>query len=190
MLRTSILGIVAAALVAGGCGSEPQRPPDVGTPGPPGELAALDLPQQGVKLVVPSAWKATPGVADGSLLATYTSGRATIAVWRYPRTEPLPRTKADLEATRDSLIAATKARDPQFSVSSSRILRGSSRRGVELIGTGTNSGFPRRVRSLHLFGGGSEVVLDQYTTPDAFGAVDGDVFRDVAASLRVTDPSA
>lgn len=190
MLRASILGIVAAALVVSGCGSDPQRPPDVGTPGPPGALTALDLPQQGVKLQVPGAWKSEPAPAGGPLLATYTSGRATIAVWRYPRTEPLPKTKSDLEATRDSLVAAVKARDPQYTVNSTRILRGSSRRGVEIIGTGTNSGFPRRARSLHLFGGGAEVVLDQYTTPDFFAQIDGDVFRDVASSLRVTAPTA
>ena len=190
MLRPSLLAVLAAALVAGGCGSDPQRPPDVGTPGPPGPLTELEIPEQGVKLKVPSAWKLERGTAEGQPLATLTSGRATIAVWRYPRTEPLPRTTKDLEATKDSLIAAVKARDPQFSVSSSRILRGQTRRGVEVIGTGTNEGFPRSARSLHLFGEGAEVVVDQYATPEQFSTLDGDVFRDVANSLRLSVPSA
>lgn len=186
MLRSSILGVLAAALLAAGCGSEPQQAPDVGTPGPPGALIELTFGSQGVRLQVPSAWKLEPNTSgDGPLLATLTSGRATIAIWRYPRTEPLPRTTQDLEATKDSLIAAVKTRDPGYAVTSSRILRGQTRRGVELIGTGKNSGFERRGRSLHLFGGGAEVVLDQYATPEQFPAVDGDVFRAVAQSLRV-----
>lgn len=185
MLRASILGVLAAALLTAGCGSEPQEPPDVGIPGPPGALIELDFAEQGVRLQVPSAWKLERGTEEGPLLATLTSGRATIAVWRYPRTEPLPRTTKDLEATKDSLIAAVKTRDPEYAVTSSRILRGQTRRGVELIGTGKNSGFERRGRSLHLFGGGAEVVLDQYATPEQFPAVDGDVFRSVAQSLRV-----
>lgn len=180
-----MLGVLAAALCAAGCGSAPQDPPDVGTPGPPGPLTELNFAEQGVRLRVPGAWKLTRGPADGPLLATLTSGRATIALWRYPRTEPLPRTTKDLEATKDALIAAVKTRDPEYGVTSSRILRGQSRRGVELIGTGRNAGFERRGRSLHLFGGGAEVVLDQYATPKQFPAVDADVFRAVAQSLRV-----
>lgn len=187
MLRTTVLGILAAAMLAAGCGSEPQSPPDVGTPGPPGPLLPLTL-SQGVVLDIPGAWKLEQGQPEGPLLTTLTSGRATIAVWYYPRTEPLPRTRSDLEATRDSLVAAIKTRDPEFSVTSTRILRDASRRGVEVIGTGTNSGFPRRTRSLHLFGAGAEVVLDMYATPDQFAAVDGDVFRDVGRSLRVRTP--
>jgi hypothetical protein len=183
--RAPILSVLAVTLVWAGCGSEPQQPPDVGTPGPPGALLELAFAEQGVRLDVPSAWKLERGTGDGPLLATLTSGRATIAIWRYPRTEPLPRTTKDLEATKDSLIAAVKTRDPGFAVTSSRILRGQTRRGVELIGTGENSGFDRRARSLHLFGGGAEVVLDQYATPAQFATVDGDVFRAVAQSLRV-----
>lgn len=186
MLRAPILGVLAAALLAAGCGSEPQPPPDVGTPGPPGPLTELDFAEQGVRLQVPSAWKLERGAPDGPLLAKLTSGRATIAVWRYARTEPLPRTKNDLEATKDSLVAAVKTRDPEYAVTSTRILQGQTRRGVELIGTGKNSGFERRARSLHLFGDGAEVVLDQYATPEQFATVDGGVFRAVAQSLRVS----
>jgi hypothetical protein len=185
VLRASTLGVLAAALLAAGCGSEPQEPPDVGTPGPPGALTELEFDEEGVRLQVPSAWKLQRGPEEGPLLATLTSGRATIAVWRYPRTEPLPRTTKDLEATKDSLIAAVTTRDPEYAVTASRILRGQTRRGVELIGTGTNSGFERRARSLHLFGGGAEVVLDQYATAEEFPSLDADVFRVVAQSLRV-----
>ncbi len=188
MLRASLLGTLAAAFLALGCGSEPQRPPDVGTPGPPGPLLPLTL-SQGVSLDIPGAWKLEQGQPEGPLLVKLTSGRATIAVWYYPRTEPLPRTRTDLEATRDSLVAAIKTRDPEYSVTSTRILRDASRRGVEVIGTGTNSGFPRRARSLHLFGAGAEIVLELYATPDQFATVDGDVFRDVARSLRVRTPT-
>lgn len=188
MVTARILAVLAAALVGAGCGSEPQRPPDVGTPQPPGQFVEFTAPAQGVRMLVPGAWTIEQGT-DGVLVAKLTSGRATIAVWRYPRTEPLPRTRSDLEATRDSLVAAVKARDPAFTVTSTRIIRTSTRRGVEIIGTGTNSGFPRRVRSLHLFRADAEIVLDQYATPEQFATVDDDVFRDVERSLRVTRPS-
>lgn len=189
MLRTSVLGIVAAALLAAGCGSDPQRPPDVGAAGPPGPLLPFSSATQGILLDIPGAWKLEQGPPEGPLVVQMTSGRATIAVWRYPRSEPLPRTRTDLEATSDSLVAAIKTRDPEYAVTSTRILRDASRRGVEVIGTGTNSGFPRRMRSLHLFGAGAEVVLDMYTTPEQFATVDGDVFREVARSLRIRTPT-
>lgn len=189
MPRALILALVAAALVATGCGSDPQPVPDVGTPQPPGAFVEYTNAGQGIRLRIPGAWTVEQGPEGGQLVVTLTSGRATIAVWRYPRSEPLPTTQSDLQATRDSLIAAVKTRDPAFTVESSRILRTSTRRGVELVGTGTNSGFPRRVRSLHLYRAGSEVVLDQYATPEQFPTVDDGVFVDVARSLRVTTPS-
>lgn len=187
--RALAAGLAAAVLLAG-CGSDPQSPPDVGAAGPPGRLVALELPDQGVTVRVPSAWEREEVAPGGPLLAKLTSGRSTIALWRYPRTEPLPRTKADLEATRDSLVAAVLAREPTFSVTSTRVLRGTKRRGVEIIGAGPNQGSERRTRSLHLLGEGGEVVLDQYAPSEQFATVDGDVFRTVAASLRITGPPA
>ncbi len=40
------------------------------------------------------------------------SGRATVAVWRYPRTEPLPRSAEDLRRARRTLLAAAQAARP------------------------------------------------------------------------------
>ena len=90
--------------------AEPTTPVDAGAPKKPGPLKNVELPAAGIKLRLPSAWTRLDGPPEGPLVATLTSGRATIAIWRYPRVERLPRTNRDLRAQ----VAAGRFRAQPF----------------------------------------------------------------------------
>src|SRR5258705_13917312 len=105
------LPLLACVLVAG-CGNEQAKPPDVAAPVRPSGATQVAFDAQGVRFAVPGGWHVQPGQAP--LVATVQSGTAQIALWRYPRTEPLPRTGAQLTQARDLLIHAAKARARPF----------------------------------------------------------------------------
>ena len=158
-LRGAVLALlVAAPVIAAGCGSGPTPQPSVARP-------ALDPTSQPTALAgggvidLPATWKITTPADGGPLIALATSGQGFIAVWRYARTEPLPVTRADLRNTRRSLRNAVLARDPQFKLYAA-ILRPGPPPAVEIIGTGRLAGAPRAIRSLHVYSAGSETVVD------------------------------
>jgi hypothetical protein len=88
MRRLTPIAILLA--LAAGCGEDRTDPPDVTTPVTPAGTAAASYPDQGVTFAAPGGWRVRPG--QPPLVATVQSGTATIAIWRYPRSERLPRT--------------------------------------------------------------------------------------------------
>ncbi|MGE4426953.1 MAG: hypothetical protein AB7G37_10925, partial [Solirubrobacteraceae bacterium] len=117
--------------------------------------------------------------------ATMTSGPAVLAVWIYPRGRRGPRTTDELRAARDRLVTASKARDATFRVTASAATRYDKLPAVELRGTATILDRPRTVRSVHIFAGGREIVLDAYAPARDFRRIDKAVFRPVMRSLKV-----
>ncbi len=186
--RRTTIAIAAAASAAtlAGCGNEQTPPPDIGRiPAPAGFRDAKYL-EQGVSLRAPTNWRISDG--DAPQVATVAVGDAQIAVWRYPRTEPLPETRDQLKAARKALVAQVEARDETFRLTSSRIVVKEGLRGVELIGSVTNQGQARRVRSLHAYGHGAEVVVDAFAPPKVFQRVDEETFGPVTRSLKLRKP--
>jgi hypothetical protein len=113
------------------------------------------------------------------------SGDAIVAVWRYQRSQPLPRTRAQLRLARTRLIAAARAHDPGLKLLGSSVtirdgIGSIALNVIERIGSGQ-----RRVRSTHLFGYGQEVVLEEYAPLAQFRQVDLEVFSHLAHSLVV-----
>ncbi len=179
------LACVAAAGVAG-CGNEQTPPPDIGRiPSPAGFRDAKYL-EQGILLRAPTNWRIADG--DAPQVATVAVGDAQIAIWRYPRSEPLPETREQLEAARKALVAQVESRDSTFRLTSSRLVVKEGLRGVELVGSVTNQGQPRSVRSLHAYGKGAEVVVDAFAPPQDFRRVDEETFGPVARSLKLRKP--
>lgn len=185
-MRRVLICLVAATLLIG-CGNDPTPPPDVGVILAPGALEGSDHPPQGVHLRLPVRWHYVIGEAPQ--LFVMVSGNGQIAMWRYPRREPLPVTRAQLDATRRSLIAQVHARDPTFDVHSSRLILKPGLRAVEVVGVGTNQGVRRSVRSLHAYGHRGEVVIDAFAPPKDFPRVDAQTFRPVLRSLKLRAPS-
>jgi hypothetical protein len=186
-MRRRLAAVCSVVLaLATGCGNERTPTPDVTTPGPPLGSSRRDVPQAGVSFLVPSGWRVDAGAPP--LLQTISTGRASIAIWRYPRTEPLPRTGAQLTSAADALVAAAKARDPSFTELHRSLSRVGGHPAVQLHGTETVAGQPRTVRSTHVYAGGGEVVVDAFAPEQDFKRVDDLVFRPLVRSLRVRKP--
>jgi hypothetical protein len=186
MRRSALVFAVAAALA--GCGNGRARVPDTATPGPPLGTNAAAYPQAGLRFGAPAGWHVEPGRAP--LVTTITTGRATIAVWRYPRTEPLPATGAQLEQARAALLAAAKARDASFAEHRTTVTRVDGRPAIVVRGTETLAGQPRTVRSTHVYAFGGEVVVDAFAPARDFARVDRQVFGPLVRSLRLSKPRA
>jgi hypothetical protein len=178
---------VAAAAGAAGCGNERQAPPDVTTPGPPLGTTQQSFPAAGLRFQAPSGWTITPGAAP--LVVTITTGQATLAVYRYPRAETLPSSKAELEGALDALVAAAKTRDPTFQEIKRNTLEVDGKPAVQVRGTETVDGQPRVVRSTHVYADGAEVVVDAFAPAKDFRRVDAQAFRGVLRSLDISKPT-
>jgi hypothetical protein len=187
--RSSVLAVAAASLALAGCGNERTPTPDTARPLAPQGTALVRYPEAGVRFATPGRWDRAGGQAP--LVATVTSGRATIAVWRFPRAEPLPGSAEDLRRARRTLLAAARARDPSFRLHPTHAVtrrRVGGLRALEVRGTGTVEGQERAVRSLHVYGFGGEVVVDALAPPAQFGRVDREVFGPLLRSVRLSAP--
>jgi hypothetical protein len=177
----------AAAVLAAGCGNQQSQPPDASVPVQPAGSTPAAFATQGVRFAVPGGWHLLAGTAP--LVATAQSGTAMVAVWRYPRTEPLPKTGAQLTQARDLLLQAAKARDTTFTAARTAITKLGAHPAIQVRGTETVSGQARTVRSTHIYAFGAEVVVDAYAPADVFGRVDRDAFGPLLRSLRLRSPS-
>jgi hypothetical protein len=179
------LPLIALLLVAG-CGDRQGTPPDVSVPAQPNGATPVRFATAGVRFAAPGGWHVQSGTAP--LVATVQSGTALVAVWRYPRTEPLPATHAQLTQARDLLVQAARARDATFKVARSTITKLGSHPAIQVRATETVSGQPRDVRSTHVYAFGAEVVVDAYAPASVFGRVDREAFRPLVRSLRLAAP--
>jgi len=179
------LPLLACVLLAG-CGNEQGEPPDIAVPARPAGTTQVAFDAQGVRFAAPGGWHVQAGQAP--LVATIQSGTAQIAVWRYPRTEPLPKSGAQLTQARDLLVQAAKARDQTFKDAKTAITKLDGHPAIQLRGTETVSGQARTVRSTHVYAFGAEVVVDAFAPAAVFGQVDREAFRPLVSSLRLRAP--
>ena len=194
-MRRALISSAAAALAAAlaavlaGCGNDPTPLPDVGVIPAPTGFRPARYDAQGVRFRAPTNWRVSPG--EGTQLATVAIGDAQVGVWRYPRTEPLPETRTQLDAARAAVVAQIKGRDPTFKVKSTRLVLKPGIRAVQVVGVGTNltnASVRRSVRSLHVYGSGAEVVMDAFAPPKAFSRVDKQTFGPMTRSLKLRKP--
>jgi hypothetical protein len=175
------VAVSAVAVFATACGSD--------SPDTTAATSAADtgaFPQQGVSFTPPSDWSVNAG--KGHLVATAQAGSATVAVWRYPRSEKLPASKLQLQAARDSLVGLSKKRDATFEQIKTAATTIAGQPAVQIRAREHIAGQPRTVRSTHIYAHGAEYVVDAYADADSFRAVDAKVFRPLLRSLRVSAP--
>jgi len=184
----ALLTAVPVALGLGACGNERTKPPDVTAIRPANVFVASAFPDAGIALERPSTWLVEKGAAP--LVATITSGRVTIAIWRYPRNEPLPETPEQLDAAKDVLVAAAQARDTTLKVTQAKGTRAARSPAVVIVADETVAGQPRRVRSTHVYAHGGEIVVDAFAPPGDYAKVEDPVFRRIVRSLRLSVPTA
>ena len=169
----------------------------MGPPAQPNGSTRVSFDTAGIRFAAPGGWHVQPGTAPlvatvqsgtAPLVATVQSGSAMIAVWRYPRTEPLPASRDQLTQARDLLLQAAKARDATFRPLKSAITRLGSHPAIQVRGTETVSGQARSVRSTHVYAFGAEVVVDAYAPADVFGRIDRAAFVPLVRSLKLRAP--
>jgi hypothetical protein len=182
-MRLALLSSVVAAVLLAGCGNTRTPRPDTGLIPPPAGFREVRYSTEGISLRAPTNWRLFRG--SGSNLATIAIGDGQIAIWRYARSEPLPVTRSQLNATRQALVAEVRQRDTTFKLAFSRLVMKRGLRAIELVGEGTNHGERRSVRSLHAFSRGREVVIDAFAPPKAFARVDKQTFGPLTRSLRL-----
>lgn len=183
---TALLATTAAALLGTGCGAVRVEPPDISRPFSTAGKAQREFPAAGLTFEAPADWAFDEG--EGPLVASTSSGSATIAIWRYVRTEPLPRTQDELDEAGRALADAARTRDESFQLRESERVRIDGARGVQLVGIQRVAGQERQVRSVHLYAKGAEVVVDQYAAPRDFATVDRSIFQPLLRSLKIDPP--
>src|SRR3954454_18524428 len=183
-LAVSLLALCALA----GCGSDKEQAPDPKAISTTGRTVAVRYPEAGVRFKAPEDWRREAGKAP--LVAAVQTGQATIAVWRYPRSEQLPVTHNSLGAAKEALVAQIKKRDQTFEVQRAKLLYVGPKRAVQVLGLGTINGSKRMIRSTHIYTEKAEYVVDAYAPPTVFDRVDRGVFAPVLESLEISKPRA
>jgi hypothetical protein len=186
LVASSIALSLALAAVAAGCGNERQDAPRVPQAASPSGKRTERLARYGLVFTRPRNWSLFEGRPPQ--LASVSSGRAIVTLWRYRRVERLPRSDADLVRARKALVAAARRRDKTLRIVSARGLRLDGVPAVEIVADERIGLVRRKVRSTHLYAHGAELVVDAYAPTGEFARVDSAAFVPLLRSLRLTEP--
>lgn len=115
-----------------------------------------------------------------------TLGQPFVSCFAYSRVEQLPRNPQELEEARARLSTSVRRRDAGYRLASSRSTEVGGARAVELLGEQTLSRRRVRVRSLHVFKGQAEYVIEIVAPLAGFSRFDGRVNSLIRRTLRVT----
>ena len=184
MRRSALLAACAAlACALGACGAEKAPKPKTSVErGDP--THRILYRRAGMSISVPT--EATverrryPGVFRVSV------GEAYIAAFAYRRREQIPRTEAELRAARRRLVSQVHRRSRRFRLIRSRVTRVAKAPAIQLLGVQTISRTRLRTRSLHVFKGRAEYVLDMLSPARRYREDSRAFFSPAARSLRVT----
>jgi hypothetical protein len=181
----SALAAACAVLVCGfgACGAERARKPKTAVE-PGDRFQRVSYPRAGLSLSLPvgasGERRRYPGVLRASV------GESFVAVFAYRRREQIPRTAGELGAARRRLVAQVYRRSRRFRLIRSRVTRVARAPAIGLLGDQTISRSRLRTRSLHVYKGRGEYVIDMLAPVDRFRATNRVFFSPTARSLRVT----
>ena len=179
-----MIALVPALALLARCGNARTPPPNLTTPVVPHHARTVTVPLAGIRLRVSGNW--TLALGQSPLVMTLSSDQALVAVWHYPRAETLPTTMAALEQARLALLGAARERYGRLRVIRSAVELLHGRHALELSAAERIAGQARCVRSVHVFFGGVEYVIDEYAPLRYFHAVDHSVFSAIKRSLRLS----
>ena len=183
MSRPPLVLLVLLALAPAGCGNERQPAPELSAE-PAQETQTLDYPRVGLRLELPRSFTVRDARRPGVFRATF--GAGSVSAFAYRRREELPGNQRALEMALERLKRATMKRSPGFELKASRTLEVDGSRAVELLGRQTISQTRLRTRSLHVFKGKAEYVIELLAPPGEFGPLDEKVSGLIRDSLEIT----
>jgi hypothetical protein len=179
--RLARLSLLCVALA--GCGAERQAPPDPDA-ALRSKLERREFPGAGLSIALPRRIPIGPAEAPQVFRAGV--GDWFLSAFAYRRTERLPRGRAELAAARRRLVGEVRERDPRWRLVRARLTSVDGAPAVELVGDQTLSRARVRTRSLHVYRGEGEYVLELAAGVRRFHSLDRTTFRPIARSLRVT----
>jgi hypothetical protein len=184
-MRRSALVAACAVLVwvFGACGAERARKPKSAVE-PGDRFHRISYPLSGLSLSLPVEASVERRRYPGVLRASV--GESFIAVFAYRRREQIPRRAGELGAARRRLVAQVRRRSRRFRLIRSRVIRVARAPAIQLLGDQTISRSRLRTRSLHVFKGRGEYVIDMLAPVDRFRATNRVFFSPAARSLKVT----
>jgi hypothetical protein len=178
-----LLALACAALIAA-CGEKPDSPPPIFDVKTPHGSRPTEFPDAGVTFTRPRNWtirrREPPGVFE------LVSGEAVIAGWAYPRDEPLPETDAELEGAKNRLRDAIHDRDPDYRIESAVIRELANAPAIDISGEQVVSRRALRTRSVHVFKGDVEYVIEAIAPPADYDVVEQGVLTPLLDSLELT----
>ena len=178
-----LLALVCFALLAA-CGEEPDNPPRIFEVRTPHGSRPAEFPEAGMNFTRPRNWtirrREPPGVFE------LVSGEAVVAGWAYPREEPLPETDAELEGAKNRLRTAIHDRNPDFRIESAVIRELANAPAIDISGEQTLARRALRTRSVHVYKGDVEYVIEAIAPPADYDLVERGVLTPLLDSLELT----
>jgi hypothetical protein len=175
--------IACAAVASAGCGAER---PDVGRTDPSADapLRTLRFPAAGMTVRIPREMsvrrRRRPALFGAVRADWFVSGFA------YRRREQLPRNRRELSTALRRLESEVRRRQRSFRLVRGRTTRVAGAPAVDLVGEQVISKRRLRIRSVHVYDGRGEYVLELAAPPSRFATLDREVFRRVLRTLRIT----
>ena len=165
------------------CGKEQEPAPRIFDVEAPKGERHVTLRRAGMELTHPRNWR----FRRRDLPATFelTSGEAAIAGWAYGREEDLPAPGAQLESARERLVEAIEKRDPKFRVRSAEATEVAGAPAIDVRGDQVIAERRLRTRSVHVFEGEVEYVIEALSPPSDFPLVDRRVLEPLLRSLEL-----
>ncbi len=182
MSRPALFLVLCVSLLAA-CGEEPDDPPRVFEVKTPRGTKPADFPGAGVSLEHPANWRLRRRDAPG--VFELVSGEAVVAGWAYPREEPLPESEAELEGAKDRLVEAIKERDPGYRIRTTAVRELAGAPAIDVSGEQVLARRALRTRSVHIFDGEVEYVIEALAPPADYELVERRVLVPLLESLEL-----
>ena len=182
MSRPVLLVVLCFSLLAG-CGEEPDDPPPIFEVKTPRGSEAADFPDAGMSFTRPANWRLRR--PDDPAVFELVSGEAVVAGWAYRRDEPLPESDAELEGARERLLEAIEERDPDYRIEATDVRDIAGAPAIDITGEQVVARRRLRTRSVHVFEGEFEYVIEALAPPADYDLVDRRVLTPLLDSLEL-----
>ncbi len=184
MRRLAACALAIALPLAAGCGTERVKSGSLFDAKVGKVTRALSYPEAGLKVTVPKEFDVKDSTAPQLFRASLDA--SFISSFAYARKEQIPKTHDELDAARRRLVGAAKKRDKTYRLKSSRLTKVAGAPAVELLGDQTIFKGRLRLRSLHVYKGKAEYVIELVAPVPAFARLERLSFPGIRRSLKVT----